>query len=728
MRTEDFLALFPRRKQNGPGDFHVPCPGHDDNAKNPEKFSLHVTETPERILLKCFAGCSVDAILRALDLPASALFTNGTAPPGPPRARPPRSAPAAPVHDTHEPDEAPATLAAFAARKALPVALLEAEGWRDGPHGLLIPYRRRDGSPFRMRERRSLQPGSGFRWDGQRGAGVAPYGQHRLDDAADHGELWLVEGESDTVTAWAHGLACLGLPGADTGGCLEVEDLAGIAQLWLVQEPDRGGVDFLRTIRRRLRELEWRGQARIVQLPEKDLSAVHLAHPDDVRAILERAQAQAADLFTWHDPADPIPGPPAVQRRPPPEGFIAKYVEAACERTDAPVESHTLAAVVVMSALAGSRVRLPLAYRPDGVRLVMWGMNIVDSTSGRKTTVNEFGLDIIRQVLTEGAILPWKGSPEAFIQQLAGRDGLASVFARDEYSGLLAGMKRGGYTAGLAQDFIRCYDGLPITIARTAKMNRKTGLRVDDTDRVQDPYLVKLCAATRTSFIETATIDDVLDGLLARFVFTSGTSDERPMVSLTDAMEDHWRALVALARGFHERAQDVLRVTVPQDVLALEWELEKRLKAAALAAPRPDAARPAMKRLAEAVLKVAALLAIDHSDGGAAVITPRDFEAAAQLSEPWQHTALALISDLGRTRFQATCDAVLTTIRAHPDGISTRSIYRTHRGLRQREFEEVVGALETQGLVHHVKTPGGQQIGRPSIVYFPGPESGDQAA
>src|SRR5262249_27025146 len=152
--------------------------------------------------------------------------------------------------------------------------------------------------------------------------------------------------------------------------------------------------------------------------------------------------------------------------------------------------------------------------------------------------------------------------PEALIQAMAARDHATSVFARDEYSGLLAQMKKGGYTAGLAQDFIRAYDGLPIVMARTAKMNRKTGERVDDTDRVREPYLVKLCAATRTAFIETATIEDVLDGLLARFVFTSGSADERRAQPMTSAIEEAWLTVIGSARSFHDRAGELLHIAL----------------------------------------------------------------------------------------------------------------------------------------------------------------------
>jgi putative DNA primase/helicase len=399
----------------------------------------------------------------------------------------------------------------------------------------------------------------------------------------------------------------------------------------------------------------------------------------------------------------------------PAASFVTRYVAVAQERTDAPSAAHELAAVLVMSALAGPRVRLPLAYRADGVRLVLWGMNVVDSTSGRKTTVNEFAVDVVRQVLGDGAILPWKGSPEAFVQAFAARDGQAAVFARDEYTGLLASMKKGGYTSGLAQDFIRAYDGLPIVMARTAKMNRKTGQRVDDTDRVRDPYLVKLCAATRTSFITTATSDDVRDGLLARFVFTSGTAVERQARKMTPALEDAWRSVVAVAREFHERADELLRIELPDAILAEHWEIENRLKADALDAARPDEARPAMKRLSETVLKVAALLAIDR---GAVVVESDDLVAAAALAERWKETTLAIIADIGRTRFQALSDDVLATIRKYPKGIMLSALYRAHRELRQHEFDEVLGALETQRFVERAEVTTGRP-GRPPVIYTP---------
>jgi putative DNA primase/helicase len=403
-----------------------------------------------------------------------------------------------------------------------------------------------------------------------------------------------------------------------------------------------------------------------------------------------------------------------------PAGFISRYVAVALRSTDAPAEAHALTAALVMSALAGPCPRLPLAFRRDaGQRLVLWGMNVVDSTEGRKTTVNELGLDVLRRVLGESAILPWKGSPEAFIQLMAARDGQTCVLPRDEYTGLLVGIKHGGYMAGLAQDFIRAYDGLPIVMGRTAKMNRQTGHRVDDTDRVRDPYLVKMTASTRSRFVEVATIDDVLDGLLARFIYTSGGAPEQPMKRRTVDLDTAWTQVVALAQAFYERAQDVPTIEISDALMITHFNLEQQFKAAATAAARPDAAKPAMKRLAVSVLQIAGLLALERAHQGAAVLTEADLDAAVALSPPWQATTLALIADIGRTQHQARCDSVLATVRSHPEGVARGLLFRLHRGLKGREFEEVVGDLEQQGLIHQRKVSG--KAGRAPVVYRPGP-------
>lgn len=135
-------------------------------------------------------------------------------------------------------------------------------------------------------------------------------------------------------------------------------------------------------------------------------------------------------------------------------------------------------------------------------------------------------------------------------------------------------MNRGGHMAGLAQTLIRAYDVAILENIRTRKRNKSTGNLEGDTDRVEMPYLVKLTATTWESFVTRATIDNVLDGFLARFVFVTGAALPR-RVELEDAtMREEFDELIRLAADYYKRAGWVRDIEPGEDVL--EAALEAR--------------------------------------------------------------------------------------------------------------------------------------------------------
>jgi hypothetical protein len=298
MTFDEFLAHFPRKKKNSPTDYHVPCPGHDDNSSDPTKFSLHITLKGDLILLKCFAGCDNNRVLSAMDPPltAAALFlTNGHSPS---------------IHaDPATSPEPTPTLERFAQLKGIPQAVLEAEGWRNDEHGIVIPYRQRDGSTWRNRYRRSLRPGAGFTWDGQKDRQLIPYGRHWLDSVMEKGEILCVEGESCAITGRLRGLPCLGIPGNLATKSITTEDLVGIEKLWIVQEPGASGEGFARKMRERLVELGYAGRAWLMRLPAKDLSDLHVLKPSEFWPAIRKAQEEAQDLATSIESAAPAAAP-----------------------------------------------------------------------------------------------------------------------------------------------------------------------------------------------------------------------------------------------------------------------------------------------------------------------------------------------------------------------------------------------------------------------------------
>jgi hypothetical protein len=68
MKVEQVLSRFDRVHRSATG-WLARCPAHADN--NP---SLSVRESNGRILLKCFAGCPIEAICEAAGIPIRELF------------------------------------------------------------------------------------------------------------------------------------------------------------------------------------------------------------------------------------------------------------------------------------------------------------------------------------------------------------------------------------------------------------------------------------------------------------------------------------------------------------------------------------------------------------------------------------------------------------------------------------------------------------------------------
>src|SRR3977135_2472845 len=133
--------------------------------------------------------------------------------------------------------------------------------------------------------------GDRFRWK----SGTKPclYGLHRLHEAHKARHVVLVEGESDCHTLWFHEIPALGIPGATNWR--EERDaryLDGIETIYVVVEPDRGGD----AVRKWLSRSPIRPRAKLVSLPVKDPSALHLEDPDQ---FTKRWQIACLGAMPW---------------------------------------------------------------------------------------------------------------------------------------------------------------------------------------------------------------------------------------------------------------------------------------------------------------------------------------------------------------------------------------------------------------------------------------------
>lgn len=72
---DDFLLLLGGVKPGQAGQYTALCPGHSDKQR-----SLSVKQAEGKILVKCFAGCELNDILKPLGLEPQDLFFNSSKP------------------------------------------------------------------------------------------------------------------------------------------------------------------------------------------------------------------------------------------------------------------------------------------------------------------------------------------------------------------------------------------------------------------------------------------------------------------------------------------------------------------------------------------------------------------------------------------------------------------------------------------------------------------------
>jgi hypothetical protein len=273
----DVLARFVGVRRSGKG-WTAKCPAHEDRQN-----SLSIHHRGGKWLLKCHAGCTWDAITAAISVDARELFDS---------AGGGRTSQGTTNRSTAQ--QLGLTLTQYAAAKCLPVSFLRECGLSDvvvtGRPTVRIPYVGVGGEELAIRFRISLD-GDRFRW--KTGSKPCLYGLNRLHEARAAGQVVLVEGESDTQTLWHHGIPAIGLPGASNWReDRDAKYFDGINTICVVIEPDKGG----QSVRKWLAQSTIRTRAKLLQLPAKDPSSMHIADA----ASFERAwQVAMVGALPW---------------------------------------------------------------------------------------------------------------------------------------------------------------------------------------------------------------------------------------------------------------------------------------------------------------------------------------------------------------------------------------------------------------------------------------------
>jgi len=209
----------------------------------------------------------------------------------------------------------PLTLKEFALAKKLPYDFLVSQGVEEyqyptevfgGCRVVDFPYKDKDGKAL-SRRRRFGDGKDKFKW--RKGDKTRLYGLWKLPKIVTAGWCLLVEGESDALTCWLHGLPALGLPGKKTWRSSrrnllhgELKALQGV-QVYLWEEPDAGIRNPKNPHEALLRDEVAADLPGLLVIPApqefKDLSEAH-CQGRDIKAVV-------ADLKTKARPPEPPP-------------------------------------------------------------------------------------------------------------------------------------------------------------------------------------------------------------------------------------------------------------------------------------------------------------------------------------------------------------------------------------------------------------------------------------
>lgn len=293
----------------------VHCPAHED--RNP---SLSITEREDgELLVHCFAGCHFSDVLRALgmweDRPDQSFQYTV------PKKKPAKMK----SKKKEEMKLLPLTLSEFAEQKGFTAEFLKSYGIRQvrwkGNDAIYIPYFNGDGSlsnraRYRLKKvsKEDGEIKTAFYWKGTED--IVPYGLQKLDMAKQKGYLFLVEGETDSLTLWMHDIPALGIPGATLVSCIKKDHLEGIKKLYIMDEKDDAGADFVKSMAQRLVDIGWDGVLERVVMPDsiKDPNELHvkLNNFDQFIQKMNRIKEQAKPIKANVIPLpmeEPIPLP-----------------------------------------------------------------------------------------------------------------------------------------------------------------------------------------------------------------------------------------------------------------------------------------------------------------------------------------------------------------------------------------------------------------------------------
>ena len=387
--------------------------------------------------------------------------------------------------------------------------------------------------------------------------------------------------------------------------------------------------------------------------------------------------------------------------------FIDKYIEWTRKKTDGAVEFQIASAFTLLSCAFSDTGHGTPKYGKLGLNL--WFMVLGETTLSRKSTSRQLMLRMLRAYEKYVGYQIDIGSnvtAEGLVKHLAGRDGLTSLFHRDEVQGMFKEFMTKTYMANAADQFTELYDGqVPVVIRSTGGASASKSVQ---TDRAETNFIMYLMGIT-SKVSEILTVDYFRSGFLARFMYVIADSPEKTYEkeAIEQAPEDEVVSLQdfemeELVKSLYDSKMywDKKGAPFPRPVRMTDEALERFNKfkwdmgVFAEGHANEESIEPSRQRLALSIWKVAILLAMyEKSD----VVELRHILVAIHYAEGWFANLVRMAQSISESEWQRELDELETFVANKGGKARFDEVFRRFGSKRKREFDEMIESLRSQG-------------------------------
>lgn len=388
------------------------------------------------------------------------------------------------------------------------------------------------------------------------------------------------------------------------------------------------------------------------------------------------------------------------------ETFIERYIKWAGTVTDASPQYHQAGALTILSALVSGTVVLRTSF--GNVIPNLWFAILGETTLTRKSTAMKLATKLINE-LDDEIIFATDGTSEGILTGLTGRENKASLFFRDEITGLFQSMLSKDYMSDMPEHMTRLYDG--DTVKRLLRKEQIV---------INEPVFLMLCGGIKTKVQLLLNEEHIASGFIPRFVFITAEPDISRLRPIGPPVEDddEWREqlkneLVELKGHYNNpieihRGKRFIGMEDPKfyvNLTTAAWERYNKFELLLIQSALDSGLTyltPVYDRLAKSTLKAAILIAASRQRSTSITLDVDDLIHAIYYCQQWRTYANDVVSSVGKSAEERLIDTMLVEIKNAPGGKTRHELMQDHK-LTKKNAAELFETMEQRQLIHGVQ-------------------------